>query len=112
MTFSRHWAPIAMLISVLVYMIGPASAGAQVTTADVVGKVTDATGAVVPGAKVTVTNLGTNIARTVAANESGNYVVNLLPIGRYAVRVDVPGLKAFTVGELTLAAGDRSSVDA
>src|SRR5438552_917816 len=112
MTFSRQWAPIVMLISVLVYMIGPASAGAQVTTADVVGKVTDATGAVVPGAKVTVTNLGTNIARTVTANESGDYVVNLLPIGRYSVRVEVAGFKTFTVGELTLAAGDRARVDA
>jgi len=101
-----------MLISILMYVVVPASADAQVTTADVVGKVTDATGAVVPGAKVTLTNLGTNISRAVAADESGDYVVNLLPIGRYSVRVEVAGFKTFTVGELTLVAGDRVRVDA
>src|SRR5437870_7832686 len=111
MTFSRRSAPVWLLISVLMCVVASASAGAQVTTADVVGKVTDATGAVVPGAQVTVTNLGTNIARTVTADERGDYVVNLLAIGRYAVRVEVAGFKTFTV-ELTLVAGDRARVDA
>ncbi|HYR83775.1 MAG TPA: TonB-dependent receptor [Terriglobia bacterium] len=102
---------IAMLLSFLMSLVAPASR-AQVTTADVVGKVIDASGAVVPGAMVTVTNLGTNIARTVMADERGDYFVNLLPIGRYSVRVEVAGFKAFTVNELTLVAGDRSRVDA
>jgi outer membrane receptor protein involved in Fe transport len=108
LTFTRQ-ASIAMLISLLMFLLAPAS-GAQVTTADVVGKVTDASGAVVPGAMVTVTNLGTNIARAVTADERGDYVVNLLPIGRYSVRVEVGGFKTFTA-ELTLVAGDRARVD-
>jgi len=40
------------------FVVASATSEAQVTTADIVGKVTDATGAVVPGAQVTVTNLG------------------------------------------------------
>src|SRR5205823_5816204 len=40
------------------------------------------------------------------------YVVNLLPIGHYAVRIEVPGFRAFTVADLTLAGGDRVRVDA
>jgi hypothetical protein len=85
---------------------------AQVTTADVVGKVTDKSGAVVPNAKVTVTNLDTNIARTVTTNETGDYVVNLLPNGRYSVKVEANGFKNFGVPELQLAVGDRARVDA
>ena len=85
---------------------------AQVTTADIVGKVTDKTGSVVPAAKVTVTNLETNIARVVTTNQTGDFVVNLLPNGRYSVRVEASGFKTFGVPELQLAAGDRSRVDA
>jgi len=83
-----------------------------VTTADVVGKVTDKTGSGVPRAKVTLTNLDTNIARQVTTNETGDYVVNLLPNGRYSVRVEAAGFKAFGVPELVLATGDRTRVDA
>jgi Carboxypeptidase regulatory-like domain len=84
----------------------------QTITADVVGRVLDATGAVVPAAKVTVTNLGTNNARTVETSDTGEYTVNLLPPGRYSVRVEHAGFKAFNVGELNLTAGDRSRIDA
>jgi hypothetical protein len=88
------------------------SALAQVTTADVVGTVTDNTGAVLSNAKVTVTNLGTNISRTVTSDTSGEYVVNLLPIGQYTVRVEATGFKIYTATNLTLVAGDRTRVDA
>src|SRR5215467_11912943 len=112
MTYTTQWAMRGLSISLLVFVVVSATAGAQVTTADIVGKVTDSSGAVVPGAQVTVTNLGTNITRSVVANETADYFVNLLPVGRYSVRIEVPGFKAFTVGELTLVAGDRVRVDA
>ena len=85
---------------------------AQVTTADIVGRVTDATGAVVPAAKVTLTNIDTNIGRTEETTAGGDYVFNLLPAGRYSVKVEKSGFKAFNVPQLTLAAGDRSRMDA
>jgi len=102
---------VALFVGLLMFAVASASAVAQITTADVVGRVTDSTGAVVPGAQVTLTNLGTNIARSAVADERGDYVVNLLPIGRYSVRVEVAGFKTFSV-ELTLVAGDRARVDA
>jgi outer membrane receptor protein involved in Fe transport len=95
-----------------IILICSATSYAQVTTADVVGTVTDNTGAVLPNAKVTVTNLGTNISRTVTSDSSGEYVVNLLPIGQYAVRVEATGFKIYTATNLTLVAGDRTRVDA
>ena len=85
---------------------------AQVTTADIVGTVTDNSGAVVPGAKVTITNLDTEAPRQTQTDASGAYVVSLLPIGRYSVRVEANGFKAFTVASTTLASGDRARVDA
>src|SRR5262245_45508215 len=85
--------------------------GAQVTTADVVGKVTDNTGAVIPNARVILVNKETNIPRIIQTNESGDYVINLLSTGRYSVRVEALGFKTLRIGELALAAGDRRRVD-
>lgn len=93
-------------------LFGAATANAQVTTADVVGAVTENSGAVLSNAKVTMTNLGTNNVRTATTDSSGEYVFNLLPIGRYSVRVEAAGFKGFIVNELTLVAGDRVRVDA
>jgi hypothetical protein len=61
----------ALLVAILMFAVVSAWATPQITTADVVGRVTDSTGAVVPGATVTLTNLGTNIARSVVADERG-----------------------------------------
>ncbi|HKX30150.1 MAG TPA: TonB-dependent receptor [Blastocatellia bacterium] len=87
------------------------STNAQVNTADLVGTVTDHTGAVLPGAQVTVTNLGTNQVRTVTTDETGAYVFNLLPVGICSLRVEASGFKGLMVDRITLAAGDRTRRD-
>jgi outer membrane receptor protein involved in Fe transport len=87
-----------------------ARAGAQVTTADVVGHVTDASGAVLPGATVTIENPSTGDSRTLVTNETGDYVLNLLPIGRYTLKVHLDGFSS-ALAELRLSAGDRQRVD-
>ena len=89
----------------------PAAALGQVTTADIVGRVTDATGAVLPGATVTVENVATHDVRTAPANETGDYLFNLLPIGAYTVKVELQGFNSQTTN-VTLSAGDRVRVDA
>ena len=66
-----------------------AAAAAQVTTADIVGRVTDTTGAVLPGATVTIEHQGTHDLRTAPASQTGDYVFNLLPIGVYTVKVEL-----------------------
>ena len=84
---------------------------AQVTTADVLGTVTDNTGAVVPNAKVTITNTGTNESRSSQSNVEGDYVFTLLLPGRYSVRVEAKGFRAFA-SPVTLVAGARARIDA
>jgi hypothetical protein len=89
----------------------PAAAVAQVTTADIVGRVTDATGAVLPGATITVESVATHDVRTAPSNGTGDYLFNLLPIGVYTVKVELQGFNAQTT-RVTLSAGDRVRVDA
>jgi len=84
---------------------------AQVTTADIVGTVSDSSGAVLPGAKITVENKDTAAVRTTLSESNGNYVVTLLPIGRYSVKAELTGFKAWNVPEVNLAVGDRLRLD-
>ena len=51
----------------------PSGARGQAVTANLVGTITDQTGAVVPGATITITEIVTGISKTAQANASGNY---------------------------------------
>jgi hypothetical protein len=87
-------------------------ANAQVTTADLVGTVTDSTGAVLPNASVTVKNTATGISRKTTTDQSGNYAFSLLQIGQYDLLVSAPGFKDFKVAGLSLAVGERRRANA
>ena len=63
--------------------------------ATIVGTVTDPTGAVMPGVKVTITNTATKVARTLETNSAGNYSAPELPIGDYSVRAEYQGFKTY-----------------
>ena len=83
------------------------AAFAQVTTADIVGRVTDSSGAVLPGVTVTVENVGTHDTRVAPTSASGDYTFNLLPIGAYTVKIELQGFITQTA-RVTLSAGDRA----
>jgi len=95
----------------VILVVFASAARAQVTTADIVGRLTDASGAVLPGATVTVENTATAAVRTQPTGETGDYAFNLLPIGTYTVRIEMPGFQTYTA-RVTLASGDRARVDA
>ncbi|MDX2182224.1 MAG: carboxypeptidase regulatory-like domain-containing protein [Bryobacteraceae bacterium] len=84
---------------------------AQVNTATILGRVSDATGAVIPNAKVTARNLDTGLERTVMSDEAGAYEVALLSIGSYRLTVEMQGLATEVRQGITLAAGDRLRLD-
>ena len=105
----RLYVPLLFLAYCTVLLSVPASA--QVT-ADIVGTVTDNSGALVPNATVTVKNLGTNLTRTQPTSASGQYSFTLLPLGSYSVSVEATGFKTFTAPRITIAAGDRARVNA
>jgi hypothetical protein len=82
-------------------------ASAQVNTADILGTITDAGGAVIPGVKVTVQNTATNDTKTTTSNATGDFVFNLMQPGQYTVTVEAPAFKKGTVS-LAVSAGDRA----
>src|SRR5262245_45676188 len=59
----------------------------------VTGRVTDSTGAVIPGVEITVTNVATGAVRTVISNEQGIYAVTQLQPGTYNVKAELAGFK-------------------
>jgi carboxypeptidase family protein len=75
----------------------PASIAAQAVTGTILGSVTDSTGAVMPGATVTMTHLGTGLVRTVVTDAAGEYTAPSLPTGKYSVRAELSGFKTATV---------------
>jgi len=73
--------------------------------------ITDASGAAIPGAKVTVANLETNEVRSVESGPAAVYTVGPLRIGLYSVTVERPGFKRAVRPEIRLSAQDRARVD-
>ncbi|MGH9660859.1 MAG: carboxypeptidase-like regulatory domain-containing protein, partial [Bryobacteraceae bacterium] len=68
---------------------------AQVTTATFYGIVTDPTGAVVPGANVTLTHEGTSAAAARTADAAGEFVFDFLRVGSYTLRIEARGFKKY-----------------
>ena len=98
------------LVAMLMALIAPGTAFAQVDRATVSGLVKDSGGAAIPGASVTVTNLGTNVASQQTTTDTGSYlVVNLIP-GQYRIDVELTGFKKQSQ-TVTLEVGQRARVD-
>ncbi len=88
----------------------PCALSQTMTTGDIVGRVTDATGAVVPGAKITTRFADTNETRTVTSNGSGEYRFSLMQPGDYVITAEAPGLKSRTE-KFTLLVGQESAIN-
>jgi uncharacterized surface anchored protein len=84
-------APIVFLL--LIIFLVAIKVDAQNTTGTITGRLTDSTGAVVSGAKVTVENTGTAEARTLTTDQSGDYTATLLLPGSYRVTSERAGFR-------------------
>jgi carboxypeptidase family protein len=84
---------------------------AQKITATIRGTITDSTGAVVPGAKVTVRNEGTGLNRVSESNSDGIYSFAELPVGSYRIEVEKAAFKSATRSRITLNVADTRAVD-
>ena len=88
---SGFWKPLVVLVSVLLLTAPIVYAQSQATTGVIEGRVTDESGAVLPGATVVLTNVDTNQERTLTTDDSGRYRGVLLPLGAYRVAVSLQG---------------------
>lgn len=89
--------PVIRLAAALTVAAGlctaPSRAAAQAVSGTLLGNVTDSSGAAVPGATITATEVETNISRTAMTNEAGYYIFASLLNGRYSVSGELTGFK-------------------
>ena len=81
------------LFSYLMLLLSALPLRGQAVKASLVGTVTDSSGAVVPGAEITITEVNTNFSRSATTNESGYYVFSNLNPGVYRVEAKLTGFK-------------------
>jgi hypothetical protein len=79
-------------------------------TSSLAGTVKDSTGAVIPGASVTVKNMGTAATSEAVTNAEGQFTVPALNAGKYSVTVSLSGFKTVTVNDIVLNAGIPAGV--
>lgn len=87
------------------------TANAQITTATIVGTITDPSGAILAGAQVTARNVDTGLTRTVVTGEAGTYRLEFLPVGNYVIEVVANGLQKANRGGIVLQVNDTARVD-
>src|SRR5438270_11203703 len=80
-------------------------------TASLFGTITDAQAAVVPGARVTITNTATGLSRNTATDSSGGFVFPLLPVGSYNLSVEQTGFRKYARRNILLQANEYVGVD-
>jgi hypothetical protein len=107
LTFVRR--AILALIGVLLCI--PGIAHAQFDTATVLGAVRDSSGAMVPGATVTLKNVDTNITATTASDGEGNYQFLNVRIGTYTVRAELQGFSPAQADKVLVTVNARLRVD-
>lgn len=101
---------IFVLLSILIAI--PLAVVGQITTATIVGTISDPSGAQVPNASVTARNVDTGLKRTVTSGEDGSYRLEFLPVGNYVVEVTpTGGFKRAYRDSIVLQVNDTARID-
>ena len=89
----------------------PSAALAQMLYGTLVGNIRDSTGAVIPGATVTATNIGTNETREAIATDAGTYTFTNLQPGTYRLRIAIQGFKEYVRPAVEVTVNNVARVD-
>ena len=109
---SRGYPCLRILLAVITLLLGLQSAAlSQEATARIEGTVTDQQGAVIVGAKVTVTNIATKVSRETVTDKEGRYQVRELKLGVYQISAEREGFKRVMSDEKTLQINQVLRVD-
>src|SRR5580704_13840950 len=93
-TSGFRWALYGVCVmGLLLCFLNASSAFAQVDQGAIIGAVTDSTGAVVPGAQVSIMETNTWLVLKTKTNSSGNYFFSPVKIGNYTVSASAPGFQ-------------------
>jgi hypothetical protein len=106
---------VQYLFALFVFVLGLGATPAllaQGITGTITGTVVDSTGAAIPGATVTVKDLGTNAVHTVTTSDVGSYTVTQLPPGQYTVTVTKDTFKSYKQSAITLSIDQVAQINA
>src|SRR5579859_8193651 len=103
---------ILVSLALVFVLVAAVSLSAQTFRGTILGTVTDPSGAVVAGAKVTVKNTGTGLERTSETSADGSYSLPELPIGTYTVTVVQQGFQTFVATGVTVDVASERRIDA
>jgi hypothetical protein len=95
----------------LSFVVNGSAALAQTPTATITGQVRDASGAAIPGVRVSAKNVQTNIEREAVTSENGDYTIPLLSIGAYQVSIEKQGFKKAVQTGLVLQVDQKARLD-
>jgi hypothetical protein len=112
MTLSKATLRKTVIASVMMLVFGVTSAVAQQQTGEIFGKAADTSGAVLPGATVTVAGPALITPRVTVTSEAGTYRVPELPIGSYSVTFELAGFRTTAVQDIRVSIGFRAQVNA
>jgi Carboxypeptidase regulatory-like domain/TonB-dependent Receptor Plug Domain len=101
-----------LVASALVLLLGTTAAVAQQQTGEIFGKAADASGAVLPGATVTVAGPALIQPRVAITSETGTYRVPELPIGTYTVTFELAGFRTMAMQDIRITIGFRAQINA
>ncbi|PWU08137.1 MAG: TonB-dependent receptor, partial [Terriglobia bacterium] len=102
-----------LLISLLSVLVSSGTLmQAQVTTASILGTVTDNSGAAIPNADIAVKDLERNQEKTTKANDQGGYRIDFLVPGNYRVSISAPNFKTHVQERISLNAGVPVTINA
>ncbi|MDD5542712.1 MAG: TonB-dependent receptor [Acidobacteriia bacterium] len=101
-----------VLLAGLVVLLWAATSFGQEITGSIIGTVKDPSGAVIPGATITVTNTDKNaVIRTTTSGSEGEFVLTTLPIGNYSITVEATGFKKSTQTGIQLHVNDKLTIN-
>ena len=107
---SHRRAPATVVALLAFWLAAAVSAVAQTSSATLTGVVVDASGAVVPGATVTLVNVGTDQRRNTVSGSDGSYIFSSLAPGRYRLLGSLGGFKPVEMRDIVLNVGDRIAI--
>ena len=105
MTKNVGRAATRLVLACFLFLLCAAWGRAQVETGRFVGRITDPQGALVPGAVVKATNLGTNIVQTATTNSSGEFVITPVQAGVYNLTVTAKGFSVVSTSNIEVQVG-------
>jgi hypothetical protein len=111
MRFAGSFALRLSCCALLTMLAAVPTAVAQSVSGTILGTVTDSSGAVIAGAKVTIVNEGTALTRTVTSDASGEFTAPSLPTGHYTVMSEMSGFKALALSNIEVGVDQRVRID-